>query len=123
MTWRAVLGRAAPFLLVGAVLAFFLLNRHTIVRNPTGPILQSGGPGFDPIRADEIQTILSEDGIPAIINPTNYVTAERVTDFRDDEQVIGVVVNADARAFPVSTLSAHEIVDDTIGGKPLAVTW
>jgi hypothetical protein len=37
--------------------------------------------------------------------------------------VIGVVINGDARAYPLSTLSAHEIVDDDIGGQPVAVTW
>ncbi len=77
---------------------------------------------FDPIRADEIQTILPEDAIPAIVNP-HYVPASGASDFRADEEVIGLASGGDARAFPVATLSAHEIVNDNIGGQPLAVTW
>ncbi len=116
LTWIAPVG--VGLLLVGA----FLASRHSIVRHPTRPILQAGGAGFDAIRADEIQSILPEDAIPAIINPT-YMKAADAHDFRGDELVLGVTINGDARAFPLSTLSSHEIVDDTIGGKPVAVTW
>lgn len=116
--WGWLVSAAAVVLL----LFLFFSTRHSIVRNPSGPVLQGGGPAFDPIRSDEIQTILPEDAIPAIINPT-YEAAGAAADYRADEQVIGVVINGDARAFPLSTLSSHEIVDDTIGGKPVAVTW
>ncbi len=121
-TLRRYLGWVAGAAAVVVLLAVFLSTRHSIVRNPSGPVLQAGGPAFDPIRADEIQTILPEDAIPAIVNPT-YETVAAASDFRNDEPVIGVVVNGDARAFPLSMLSSHEIVDDTIGGKPIAVTW
>ncbi len=106
-------------LVAAAVLAF---SHHSINRNPTGPVVQPGDAAFDAIRADEIQTILPEDAIPAIVNPT-YVPVSAARDFRDDEEVIGLAINGDARAFPIATLSAHEIVDDVIGGQPLAVTW
>ncbi len=110
-----------PIAILVAV-AFIQLAHHSVNRNPTGPVLQAGNAAFDPIRADEIQTILPEDRIPAIVNPT-YVPVSAAGDFRDDEEVIGLAINGDARAFPISTLSAHEIVDDVIGGQPLAVTW
>ncbi|MBW3583219.1 MAG: DUF3179 domain-containing protein [Euryarchaeota archaeon] len=42
-------------------------------------------------------------------------------DPRDD--VLGVVLNGDARAYPVRMLDRHEIVNDIIGGVPVAVTW
>ncbi len=120
------LGR--PWLWSGALLIVALvgtalfLTRHTAVRRPTGPVLAVGGPAFDPIRADEIQTILPEDAIPAIVNPS-YVAASEVTDFRGNEEVIGLSLNGETRAFAVATLSEHEIVNDVIGGRPVAVTW
>ena len=40
---------------------------------------------------------------------------------RDD--VIGVVVNGQARAYPVRFMIWHEIVNDTLGGVPIAVTY
>ena len=110
---------AAVALVAGVVT---IANRHSIVRNPSGAVLESGGTAFDPIRSDEIQSILPEDAIPALIKPA-YLTASQASDIYDQEEVIGVIVNGDARAYPLSTLSAHEIVDDDIGGQPLAVTW
>ncbi len=102
--------------------AFIVLGRHSINRTPSGPVLQAGDSAFDPIRTDEIQTILPEDAIPAIVNPA-YSAATAARDLRDDEEVIGLSINGDARAFPIVTLSAHEIVDDVIGGQAVAVTW
>ncbi len=110
---------AAVALLAGAVA---IAGRHSIVRHPSGAVLESGGTAFDPIRSDEIQSILPQDAIPALIKPA-YLTASQASDIYDQEEVIGVVINGDARAYPLSTLSAHEIVDDDIGGQPIAVTW
>lgn len=110
---------AAVALVVGG---FALAGRHGSVRHPTGVVVESDGAAFDPIRADEIQSILPQDAIPALIKPA-YLAAAQASDISDHEMVIGVVINGDARAYPLSTLSAHEIVDDDIGGQPVAVTW
>lgn len=117
LAWAVVAGAA----LLGGI-AFFLAGRQSIVRHPTGAVLQRGGPAFDPIRADEIQSILPRDAIPALIKP-NYLSVAQASDINDQEEVIGVVINGDARAYPLSTMSAHEIIDDAIGGQPTAVTW
>lgn len=44
---------------------------------------------------------------------------------RDDELVLGVVRNGEARAYPINMLTgpAREIVNDTLGGEPIAATW
>ena len=102
--------------------AVIVVTHHSVNRTPNGPVLQTGDPAFDPIRADEIQTILPEDAIPALVSP-RYIPASTATDLRDDEEIIGLSINGDSRAFPIATLSAHEIVDDVIGGQPIAVTW
>lgn len=39
------------------------------------------------------------------------------------ETVLGVSINGDHRAYPLNMLSRHEIVNDTVGGVPVAVTW
>ena len=102
--------------------AAIVVTHHSVNRNPGGPVLQTGDSAFDPIRADEIQTILPQDTIPARVDPV-YVSAAAATDIRDTEEVIGLAINGDARAFPIATLSAHEIVNDVIGGRSVAVTW
>lgn len=70
-----------------------------------------------------MHTILSQDAIPAIDNPQFVSASQADSDYRDSELVIGVEINGDARAYSVPMLSNHEIVNDTVGGVPVAVTW
>ncbi len=39
------------------------------------------------------------------------------------EAVVALEINGDARAYPVQVLIWHEIVNDTVGGVPVAVTY
>ncbi len=78
-------------------------------------------PSVDPIKADEIQTVLSVDAIPAILHPQLVPPAK--ADLRSVEMVIGLELGGEAHAYPVATLSVHEIVNDRVGGRPVAVTW
>jgi len=62
------------------------------------------------------------DGIPAIDDPK----FERVSDvdwLADDEAVLAIEIDGDARAYPYQILTWHEIVNDTVGGVPVAVTY
>jgi hypothetical protein len=71
----------------------------------------------------QIITLLPFDAIPAIDDPTFYDAAEADQEYHPGELVIGVEVDGDARAYSVSLLSRHEIVNDEIGGHPISVTW
>ena len=42
---------------------------------------------------------------------------------RDGEQVIGLDIGGQVKAYPINILSRHEIVNDVVGVTPLAVTW
>ena len=71
----------------------------------------------------EIITLLPKDAIPAIFDP-EFVSAEDADRFlRDTDQVMGVVINGDARAYGTAFLSSREVVNDTVGGRPITVTW
>ncbi len=63
-----------------------------------------------------------KDGIPAIDNPVFKPVAE-ADHLADTEPVIGLIVAGDARAYPLGVLIWHEIVNDTVGGVPVAVTF
>jgi hypothetical protein len=66
---------------------------------------------------------LGKDGIPSIDTP-EYASASNAPDYmRPEEPVIQVSINGDARAFPLSILMWHEIVNDTVGGEPVTVTF
>ena len=40
-----------------------------------------------------------------------------------DDAVIGVSINGDDRAYPIRYVNWHEIINDTVGGVPIAVTF
>ena len=71
----------------------------------------------------EIVTLLGFDAIPAILDP-EFVSVKEADEWMDsDELVLGLSINGDSRAYSVPMLSSHEIVNDTVGGRKLAVTW
>ena len=63
-----------------------------------------------------------KDGIPSIDRPEFKPVAE-ADHLKPTEPVIGLVVNGDARAYPLGILIWHEIVNDTVGGVPVIVTY
>ena len=71
----------------------------------------------------EIVTLLRKDAIPAILEPEFLTVAEADEQMQDDELVIGVSIEEDSRAYSVNMLSRHEIANDVVGGKSVAVTW
>lgn len=63
-----------------------------------------------------------KDGIPSIDNP-EFMDAYEAEFVSDDDIVIGLNVNGQARAYPLFILVWHEIVNDNVGGVPLAITY
>ena len=63
------------------------------------------------------------DGIPPIDNPT-FVTASEADAWLDDrEPVVVFGANGEIRAYPLQILTWHEIANDVVGGRPIAVTF
>ncbi|NDJ55380.1 MAG: DUF3179 domain-containing protein [Chloroflexi bacterium] len=63
------------------------------------------------------------DGIPSIDEPQFETIAESEAWLAGTEPVIVVEVEDDARAYPLSILTRHEIVNEEFNGVPLAVTF
>jgi Protein of unknown function (DUF3179) len=64
-----------------------------------------------------------KDGIPSIDNP-EFVSVDDGDRFLDPREPVAVVeVDGDVRAYPIQILIWHEIVNDEIGGEPVAVTY
>ena len=62
------------------------------------------------------------DGIPDLANPT-MISAGEADYLAADERVFGVAINGDARAYPLRIVNAHEMVNDSVGGEPIALSW
>jgi hypothetical protein len=67
----------------------------------------SGGPG--------------RDGIPALT--AAKVVSQHAARWRDDELVIGIEINGMTRAYPVAILNWHELVNDTVSGVAVLVSY
>lgn len=85
-----------------------------------GLLFTDGEPLIDPT---ELVDAASFDGIPSINDPVLLSRARADEQLVDTEQVMLVEHAGVARAYPVRSLIRHEIVNDVIGGLPVAVTW
>lgn len=63
------------------------------------------------------------DCIPSIDQP-RFDSAEQASEWLGSDQlVLAIEHGGEARAYPVRILDRHEIVNDQIGGDPIAITW
>lgn len=70
--------------------------------------VKDGGPG--------------KDGIPSVDNP-RFAPVDQIGYIVDDRMVIGVKKGDEVKAYPHQIMDWHEIVNDEIGGVPLALTY
>jgi len=89
------------------------------------------------IPPEEVQFGIGKDRIPSIDDPlfvspddsrlleygTSHYRKEEQAKTNDEIKVIGFVQGGEARAYPIGLLDRHEVVNDKIGGKPVAVGW
>lgn len=80
-------------------------DRHSV---PYGEILSGGPP---------------KDGIPALDDPQFVAISEAEAWLDPREPVILVENSGEAKAYPIQVVIWHEIVNDTVGGEPLLVTF
>ncbi|MCM2306741.1 MAG: DUF3179 domain-containing protein [Sulfuritalea sp.] len=73
-----------------------------------------------------VEQILSggpdKDGIPSIDKP-DFVSAGFAAFLRNEDQVLGLVRGATARAYPLPILNWHEVVNDRFGKDPVVITF
>ncbi|MEE9369707.1 MAG: DUF3179 domain-containing protein [Pontiella sp.] len=80
------------------------------VSNATIPLseIHSGGP--------------PRDGIPSIDHP-KFISSGAADYMRDADEVVSVTMGKETRAYPFRILASHEIVNDDMGGQPIAITY
>ena len=69
----------------------------------------------------DFRQLLRRDAILPIYNPTFRTAAS--TSWDDGLLVIGVELDGEAKAYPVSFLNRREMVIDWIAGSPILVSW
>ena len=71
---------------------------------------------------DEIQGIVPPDAIPALEDPA-FEPAAEVGWLAPVEPVLALEINGDARAYPLRIMTWHELVNGTVGGVPVTVSY
>lgn len=68
-----------------------------------------------------VNWLIPPDGIRPIYEP-EFAPAQEVP-LHDDELIIGVAWDGEAKAYPISVLRSREMVNDELAGIPTLVTW
>ena len=64
-----------------------------------------------------------KDGIPSIDAPI-FQTVTEADGWLDGREPVQVVhIDGDARAYPMQIMMWHEVVNDTVGGEPVVITY
>jgi len=63
-----------------------------------------------------------KDGIPAIDDP-QFKPVSQMNDLGEEEPVIALSMDGEAKAYPLRIMMWHEIANDKIGGVPVTVTY
>ena len=95
------------------------------------PVFIPAGPGKKPFNATRhiipLNQIasggVSRDQIPALFRPKFASAGQAGTLLRDSERVLGVFLDGQAKAYPVCILNYHELINDTVGRRPVLVSW
>lgn len=64
---------------------------------------------------------VARDSFPVLDEPD--MTPAAKSELEDDESVIGVVCDGEARAYPIAVMGRHELANDICGDTPIAVSW
>jgi hypothetical protein len=62
------------------------------------------------------------DGIPPIDDP-KFQPADQVDWLEGQEPLLSLTVGEESRGYPLQVMTWHEIVNDTVGGTPVTVTY
>ena len=97
----------------------------TPVAGPTGVRVDPSGV-YNPVLAGEplpdgFRQVLPRDAIAPVYDPTFVAAAD--IGWPDEADVIGVELDGEAKAYPVSFLNGREMVVDELAGIPILVTW
>ncbi len=67
--------------------------------------------------------LLARDSIRPIYEHELEFTDASSAPYEAEELVIGVEINGEAKAYAIGPLNSREMVNDTVGGIPILVTW
>jgi len=80
-------------------------------------------PRLESLEGSPVSALLPPDAIPAMDTPQFVSASESSALMKEDEPVLGVMHEGIAKAYSLWHLDRHEIVNDRLGDRDVAVTW
>ncbi|WP_244206701.1 DUF3179 domain-containing protein [Streptomyces swartbergensis] len=115
-----MIGAATVLLVGGGVIGWQALSDRP--SEPVTAVQPGQDPSLEALAGAAVSGGPGKDGIPSIDKP-DFVPSGEADFLADDEPVFGLEYGGEVRAYPQQVLVWHEIVNDTVGGKQLAVTY
>ncbi len=111
-----------------AVISAWVLPRLLTGKQGAAPTEESGAPAGTRTVKGRVQTRpggpLEEAEVAVHEVPVNLPSVgAKETSLKEDDLVLGVVVEGQAMAYPIRYLALHEVVNNRVGETPLAPTW
>ncbi len=115
---------------MGLLVVFGAAAGQTVVTEPRAT-LRPAGKGQKPFDvtchtipiADITDGGPPRDGIRALVGP-HFVSADEMRNLlKNSDHILGIVLSGEAKAYPVRILNWHELVNDSVGGQPVLVSW
>lgn len=119
-------GKRLRLICMGSMRTYGILALSVLLTGCLSSSFESTQRGFDldcSIPSSQLYSGQVPDGIPALTHPRLLSAVDAPRAYDDDDRVLGVVINGAARAYPLLILWWHEIVNDTLGGEPVLVTY
>ncbi len=110
-------------LLIGGLAFISPLGRHSRAHSESTSVSIPAGFPVESLRnSNKSQKVR---GYAPIVSPPIVAGDSAELAVRDEDDVLGVEINGESRAYPVIMLStrARHVVNDTLGGRPIAATW
>lgn len=117
---KEILSRSLPLLVVGAVVLFIFWyggRGQNITR------IFTGNDTPRKVEPGKIIDVLPKNRIPSIDNPRFESASSADTWLSDTDIIFGLDYRGVVRAYPQKILNWHEIVNDTVAGDPITVTF
>lgn len=113
--WRTIVAIAVAVALTTAIGSLVI----EIARSQNTPA------GGKPVNRAEFAPRTVVRPFPPIVNAPVIDASKVSMQVSDNELVLGVVIEGEARAYPINMLTgpSREIINDTLGGREIAATW
>ena len=115
--WRMVVVTVVVTLVLGVIFRENITGFYSPLFRQVARATQGTDASFNPT------TVIAKSFLP--IENAKFVDAGEPNHINEQELVLGIEINGQARAYPINMLNgpSREIINDELGGVPIAATW